>query len=159
VKLSHDRNVRSLAKKTLGSTRVGRAIRLPGALWRRGLSDILLLLEDPSLLSGLNVVFRIGAELEGVKSLSIQPRLDLLLLLTPKRGSCSVSARTSFPLAIVSASCGSLGPALIVWRVYVDLCVANPLFSPGVGLVSPLVLLLLLCLPDTMCFDPQYLCR
>lgn len=30
VKLSHDRNVRSLAKKTLGSTRVGRAIRLPG---------------------------------------------------------------------------------------------------------------------------------
>lgn len=30
VKLSHERNVRSLAKKTLGSTRVGRAIRLPG---------------------------------------------------------------------------------------------------------------------------------
>ena len=30
VKFSHDRNVRSLAKKTLGSTRVGRAIRLPG---------------------------------------------------------------------------------------------------------------------------------
>lgn len=29
VKLSHDRNVRSLAKKTFGSTRVGRAIRLP----------------------------------------------------------------------------------------------------------------------------------
>lgn len=29
VKLSHDRNVRSLAKKTLGSTRVGRAMRLP----------------------------------------------------------------------------------------------------------------------------------
>lgn len=29
VKLSHDRNVRSLAKKTLGSTRVGRAIALP----------------------------------------------------------------------------------------------------------------------------------
>ena len=32
VKLSHDRNVRSLAKKTLGSTRVGRAIRLPGSM-------------------------------------------------------------------------------------------------------------------------------
>ena len=30
VKLSHDRNVRSLAKKTLGSTLVGRAILLPG---------------------------------------------------------------------------------------------------------------------------------
>lgn len=30
VKLSHERKVRSLAKKTLGSTRVGRAIRLPG---------------------------------------------------------------------------------------------------------------------------------
>ena len=31
VKLSHERKVRSLAKKTLGSTRVGRAIRLPGS--------------------------------------------------------------------------------------------------------------------------------
>jgi hypothetical protein len=30
VKFSHDRNVRSLAKNTLGSTRVGSAIRLPG---------------------------------------------------------------------------------------------------------------------------------
>jgi len=29
VKLSQERNVRSLAKKTLGSTRVGRAMRLP----------------------------------------------------------------------------------------------------------------------------------
>ena len=29
VKFSHDKNVRSLAKKTFGSTRVGRAIRLP----------------------------------------------------------------------------------------------------------------------------------
>jgi hypothetical protein len=29
VKLSHERKVRSLAKKTLGSTRVGRAIRFP----------------------------------------------------------------------------------------------------------------------------------
>ena len=29
VKLSHERNVRSLAKKTLGSTRVGRAMRFP----------------------------------------------------------------------------------------------------------------------------------
>lgn len=30
VKFSHERNVRSLAKKTFGSTRVGRAMRLPG---------------------------------------------------------------------------------------------------------------------------------
>lgn len=29
VKFSHERKVRSLAKKTLGSTRVGSAIRLP----------------------------------------------------------------------------------------------------------------------------------
>lgn len=29
VKFSHDKKVRSLAKKTLGSTRVGSAIRLP----------------------------------------------------------------------------------------------------------------------------------
>ena len=29
VKLSQERKVRSLAKKTLGSTRVGRAMRLP----------------------------------------------------------------------------------------------------------------------------------
>lgn len=41
VKLSHDRNVRSLAKKTFGSTRVGRAIRLPGAVCRRGWLDML----------------------------------------------------------------------------------------------------------------------
>lgn len=34
VKLSHDRKVRSLAKKTLGSTRVGRAMRLPVFLSR-----------------------------------------------------------------------------------------------------------------------------
>ena len=30
VKFSHDKKVRSLAKKTFGSTRVGRAMRLPG---------------------------------------------------------------------------------------------------------------------------------
>ena len=30
VKLSHERKVRSLAKKTLGSTRVGSAMRFPG---------------------------------------------------------------------------------------------------------------------------------
>lgn len=66
VKLSHDRKVRSLAKKTLGSTRVGSAIRLPvhgetigqyggqrtmflrgegsclpGAVWSRGWLDML----------------------------------------------------------------------------------------------------------------------
>lgn len=34
VKLSHDRKVRSLAKKTLGSTRVGRAMRLPDKIIR-----------------------------------------------------------------------------------------------------------------------------
>lgn len=32
VKFNQERNVRSLAKKTLGSTRVGRAIRLPGKI-------------------------------------------------------------------------------------------------------------------------------
>lgn len=41
VKLSHDKNVRSLAKKTLGSTRVGSAIRLPGAVWSNGWLDML----------------------------------------------------------------------------------------------------------------------
>jgi hypothetical protein len=61
VKLSQDRKGRSLAKKTLGSTRVGSAIRLPvwegwvsrevgyelddcgdepGAVWRRGWLDM-----------------------------------------------------------------------------------------------------------------------
>jgi len=39
-KLSHERKVRSLAKNTLGSMRVGRAILLPGAAWRRGWLDI-----------------------------------------------------------------------------------------------------------------------
>lgn len=42
VKLSHDRNVRSLAKKTFGSTRVGRAMRLPGAVCRSGWLDIFM---------------------------------------------------------------------------------------------------------------------
>lgn len=58
VKLSHERNVRSLAKNTFGSTRVGRAIRLPlnhqclfqkmqqnnripGAVCRSGCEDIM----------------------------------------------------------------------------------------------------------------------
>lgn len=45
VKLSHERNVRSLAKKTLGSTRVGRAIRLPVRMvvsrWSKALSLLL----------------------------------------------------------------------------------------------------------------------
>lgn len=35
VKLSHERKVRSLAKKTLGSTRVGRAIRLPTSVYEQ----------------------------------------------------------------------------------------------------------------------------
>lgn len=34
AKLSQERKVRSLAKNTLGSTRVGRAIRLPMKLFR-----------------------------------------------------------------------------------------------------------------------------
>lgn len=41
VKLSQDRKVRSFAKKTLGSTRVGRAMRFPGAVWSRGWDDIM----------------------------------------------------------------------------------------------------------------------
>ncbi len=40
VKLSHDKKVLSLAKKTLGSTLVGRAIRFPGAFCKRGAEDI-----------------------------------------------------------------------------------------------------------------------
>lgn len=40
VKLSHERKVRSLAKKTLGSTRVGRAMRFEGAEARRGREDM-----------------------------------------------------------------------------------------------------------------------
>jgi len=40
VKFIHERKVRSLAKKTLGSTRVGRAIRFPGVDWRSGAEDI-----------------------------------------------------------------------------------------------------------------------
>ena len=67
VKLSHERKVRSLAKKTLGSTRVGRAMRLPvcsirppiqgcrgsygpnepGAVWRRGCVDMTMLRPAP----------------------------------------------------------------------------------------------------------------
>jgi hypothetical protein len=38
VKFSHERKVRSLAKKTFGSTRVGRAMRLP----KRGVSRLVL---------------------------------------------------------------------------------------------------------------------
>lgn len=38
VKLSQERKVRSLAKKTFGSTRVGRAIRLPVSVFGFGVS-------------------------------------------------------------------------------------------------------------------------
>lgn len=41
VKFSQERKVRSFAKNTLGSTRVGSAMRFPGAVWRRGWLDIL----------------------------------------------------------------------------------------------------------------------
>lgn len=40
LKFIHERKVRSLAKKTLGSTRTGRAIFLEGADARRGWDDI-----------------------------------------------------------------------------------------------------------------------
>ena len=39
VKLSHERKVRSLAMKTLGSTRVGRAMRLPEQLLETALEQ------------------------------------------------------------------------------------------------------------------------
>lgn len=51
VKLSHERKVRSLAKKTLGSTRVGRAMRLPGVVEGRFSSGI------DTLLSKCNGVY------------------------------------------------------------------------------------------------------
>lgn len=44
VKLRYDKKVRSFAKKTFGSTRVGIAMRFPGPDWRRGCEDIVLLL-------------------------------------------------------------------------------------------------------------------
>ena len=40
VKFSQERKVRSLAKKTLGSTRVGRAMRFEEGVLRRGAEDI-----------------------------------------------------------------------------------------------------------------------
>lgn len=43
VKLRYDKKVRSFAKKTFGSTRVGIAMRFPGADWRRGWEDIFCL--------------------------------------------------------------------------------------------------------------------
>jgi len=39
VKFSHERKVRSLAKKTFGSTRVGRAILLPGIVLAGGVQE------------------------------------------------------------------------------------------------------------------------
>ena len=42
MKFSQERKVRSLAKKTLGSTRVGRAMRLEVGVWRRGAVDMLV---------------------------------------------------------------------------------------------------------------------
>ena len=42
VKCSHERNVRSLAKATLGSTRTGNAMRFAAVRWRRGWVDIWL---------------------------------------------------------------------------------------------------------------------
>ena len=40
VKFSQERKVRSLAKKTLGSTRVGRAMRFEEGVERRGAEDM-----------------------------------------------------------------------------------------------------------------------
>lgn len=45
VKLRYDKKVRSFAKKTFGSTRVGIAIRFPGPDWRRGCEDIVCCLD------------------------------------------------------------------------------------------------------------------
>ena len=42
VKCSHERNVRSLAKETLGSTRTGRAIRFDAVLCNNGWVDIVV---------------------------------------------------------------------------------------------------------------------
>lgn len=42
VKCSHERNVRSLAKETLGSTRTGRAIRFEAVLCNSGWVDIVV---------------------------------------------------------------------------------------------------------------------
>ena len=58
VKLSQLRNVRSFAKKTLGSTRVGRAMRLPGAVERRGLEDIVWMIQCLWVYNGSAVWFR-----------------------------------------------------------------------------------------------------
>ena len=41
VKFNQERKVRSLAKKTLGSTRVGRAMRLEEGVLRRGAEDMI----------------------------------------------------------------------------------------------------------------------
>ncbi len=42
VKCSHDKNVRSLANATLGSTRTGSAIRFAAVRWRRGCVDMIV---------------------------------------------------------------------------------------------------------------------
>lgn len=41
VKCNHDKNVRSLAKETLGSIFTGSAIRFAAVLWRRGWVDMM----------------------------------------------------------------------------------------------------------------------
>jgi len=42
VKCSHDKNVRSFANATLGSTRTGSAIRFAAVRWRRGCVDMIV---------------------------------------------------------------------------------------------------------------------
>lgn len=77
VKLSHDRKVRSLAKKTLGSTRVGKAIRLPGAVWRRGCEDIVILREANVKKKFLSHEVRAAASLDNDDAQGVE--LEVLL--------------------------------------------------------------------------------
>lgn len=61
VKLSQDRKVRSLAKKTLGSTRVGRAMRLPVFRGGGGLADSCgAQIMDQVIMYGPGAVWRSG---------------------------------------------------------------------------------------------------
>lgn len=64
VKLRYDKKVRSFAKKTFGSTRVGIAMRFPGPDWRRGCEDIFCYL-DFAWIWGVRGTEEEGRELPG----------------------------------------------------------------------------------------------